>query len=203
MGRVIIARHGNTFDAGDIVTRVGARTDLPLSTSGMVQAEKLREHFSPESSDWNFVRAYCSPLRRTKETADKILEAGHGATTAEAVDFLTEIDYGIDENKAESEVVKRLGKAALEAWDKTAVVPDGWKVNPKHLIESWKNFLPALTKEQGDTLIVTSNGIARFALSAFPNPDAGFDIKLKTAAYGLVVMAKDDVTIESWNQRTI
>ena len=203
MGRVIIARHGNTFDAGDIVTRVGARTDLPLSTSGTAQAEKLQEHFSPTHSNWNFVRAYCSPLRRTRETVDKILEAGHAATTAETVEFLTEIDYGVDENKAETEVIKRLGKAALEAWDKTACVPDGWKVDPQHLIESWKTFLPPLTQEKGDTLIVTSNGIARFALAAFPNPAANFDIKLRTAAYGLAVMAKDEVTIESWNQRAV
>ncbi|MBR9836035.1 MAG: histidine phosphatase family protein, partial [Alphaproteobacteria bacterium] len=26
---VYIVRHGNTFDKGDTVTRVGARTDLP------------------------------------------------------------------------------------------------------------------------------------------------------------------------------
>ncbi|MFZ4686424.1 MAG: histidine phosphatase family protein [Hyphomonadaceae bacterium] len=36
--RIFIVRHGNTFDKGDVVTRVGGRTDLPLSTSGSAQA---------------------------------------------------------------------------------------------------------------------------------------------------------------------
>ncbi|HAO37083.1 MAG TPA: histidine phosphatase family protein, partial [Hyphomonas sp.] len=38
MARLIIVRHGNTFDKGDTVTRVGGRTDLPLSASGLAQA---------------------------------------------------------------------------------------------------------------------------------------------------------------------
>lgn len=201
MGRIIIARHGNTFDAGDIVTRVGARTDLPLSISGTEQAEHLREHFSPENSDWNFTKAYCSPLQRTRETAEIILKAGHVATSLETVDFLTEIDYGIDENKPESEVVKRLGRKAIIAWDEKAIVPKGWKVDPEHLIESWKKFLPTLAQEKGDTLIVTSNGIARFVLTAFPNPTAKFEMKLKTTAYGIVMMDEGEVTVKSWNQR--
>ena len=36
MARVIICRHGNTFDKGDLVRRVGARTDLALSKSGII-----------------------------------------------------------------------------------------------------------------------------------------------------------------------
>lgn len=201
MGRILIARHGNTFDAGDVVTRVGARTDLPLSASGLVQAQTLSAHLSPDNSDWNFQRAYCSTLQRTRETAEIILKAGHTAASLEVVDFLTEIDYGIDENKPESEVVKRLGREAIEAWDTNAIVPDGWNVDPEHLIESWKKSLPALAQDKGDTLIVTSNGIARFVLSAFPNPTAEFEIKLKTAAYGIVVMDAGEVTVERWNQR--
>ena len=48
MGRLVdiyIVRHGNTFDKGDVVTRVGARTDLGLSSSGQTQAEALAIHF--------------------------------------------------------------------------------------------------------------------------------------------------------------
>ena len=41
MTDIYIVRHGNTFDKGDVVTRVGARTDLPLSRSGFAQAEAL------------------------------------------------------------------------------------------------------------------------------------------------------------------
>ena len=39
MSRVYIVRHGNTFDRGDVILRVGGRTDIPLSTSGIDQAK--------------------------------------------------------------------------------------------------------------------------------------------------------------------
>ncbi len=45
MARLIILRHGNTFDTGDIPTRVGAHTDLSLSVSGRMQADALAAHF--------------------------------------------------------------------------------------------------------------------------------------------------------------
>jgi len=44
--QLFIVRHGNTFDPGDTVTRVGARTDLPLSSSGRAQADALARHFA-------------------------------------------------------------------------------------------------------------------------------------------------------------
>jgi probable phosphoglycerate mutase len=67
MARVIICRHGNTFDKGDLVRRVGARTDLALSKSGIKQANFLAEQFSPLKSGYNFSKAYSSTLQRTKE----------------------------------------------------------------------------------------------------------------------------------------
>ena len=69
MTRIVICRHGNTFDKGDVVTRVGARTDLPLSSSGRAQAEIL----AAELSEYNFTHAYCSPLMRTQQTAMAII----------------------------------------------------------------------------------------------------------------------------------
>ena len=44
---IIIARHGNTFAAGEVVRRVGI-TDLPLVESGVQQAEKLAQHLLAE-----------------------------------------------------------------------------------------------------------------------------------------------------------
>ena len=42
---IYIVRHGNTFDPGDTLLRVGARTDLALSVSGCEQADRLGRHF--------------------------------------------------------------------------------------------------------------------------------------------------------------
>ena len=69
MTRIVICRHGNTFDKGDVVTRIGARTDLPLSTSGRAQAKTL----SADLSTFNFTHAFCSPLSRTQQTAMAII----------------------------------------------------------------------------------------------------------------------------------
>lgn len=200
MGRIIIARHGNTFDKGDIVRRVGARTDMTLSHSGRIQAHQLKKHFSPSTTDWNFERAYCSSLRRTRETAQIILEDDHIAAKIEIIDFLTEIDYGIDENKPEEEVLRRLGSSAIAEWDTHAIVPNGWSVDPQNLIENWRDFLSKEAKKTGDTLVVTSNGIARFVLSLFPAANDQFSIKLKTGAYGTVFAEKKSVTLVNWNQ---
>ncbi|HVY53670.1 MAG TPA: histidine phosphatase family protein, partial [Gammaproteobacteria bacterium] len=38
--KLLIARHGNTFSPGDVVTRVGT-TDLPLVASGLEQGRQL------------------------------------------------------------------------------------------------------------------------------------------------------------------
>jgi broad specificity phosphatase PhoE len=87
--RIYIVRHGNTFEKGDVVTRVGGRTDLPLSPSGRTQAEALGAHFK----DIDFVSARSGPLKRTRETAVAILK---GRETPELMTelFLREIDYG-------------------------------------------------------------------------------------------------------------
>ncbi|HBU32950.1 MAG TPA: histidine phosphatase family protein, partial [Hyphomonas sp.] len=75
MARLIIVRHGNTFDKGDTVTRVGGRTDLPLSASGLAQADALANHFA----DTRFVAAFCSPLMRTRQTARAMIGMHTGA----------------------------------------------------------------------------------------------------------------------------
>jgi hypothetical protein len=46
--------------------------------------------------------------------------------------------------------------------------------------------------------VVTSNGIARFALQAAGDGRAG---KLKTGAYGVVVAGPYGVSVESWDMR--
>ncbi|MEO1406790.1 MAG: histidine phosphatase family protein, partial [Pseudomonadota bacterium] len=74
MTDIYIVRHGNTFDKGDIVTRVGARTDLPLSSSGEAQADRLATHFRDIAPN-GFTAAYCSELQRTRQTAETILQA--------------------------------------------------------------------------------------------------------------------------------
>lgn len=195
--RVFIVRHGNTFDAGDVVTRVGGRTDLPLSVSGRAQAEALAAHFV--DSGVQFASARTSPLKRTRATAEAIMSAQPDACELEPVLFLREIDYGPDENRPEEEVVARIGAEALAAWEREGVAPPGWRVDVDALIGNWQQLFAKLAGQDGDHLVVTSNGIARFALKAVGAE--GEDLKLKTGAYGVVELDGEAGRVARWNVR--
>tara|TARA_R100000935_G_scaffold6692_1_gene14331 strand:+ start:831 stop:1433 length:603 start_codon:yes stop_codon:yes gene_type:complete len=199
MARLIIVRHGNTFDKGDTVTRVGGRTDLPLSASGLAQADALAHHFAGT----RFVAAFCSPLMRTRQTARAMIGMHTGAPALIVLPFLTEVDYGPDENQPEDKVVARIGVAALEAWERDATPPEGWLVNPDALREGWHGLLErAAGLDSEDTaLVVTSNGIARFLPDVVDAQPDDLDRKLKTGAWGVVEIDGAASRITSWNQR--
>lgn len=200
MGRIIVCRHGNTFDKGDIVTRVGGRTDLPLSRSGMEQAAALSRHFAETS----FHAAYCSSLQRTRETAAAILSARADGPDLSVLPFLTEIDYGPDENVAEEKVVARIGEAAMRAWEEDSRVPDGWTVDKPAIHSGWKSLLAEAGRlPQNETiLVVTSNGIARFLPDVVDAVPTGLQPKLKTGAWG-EVECNTGTCILTWNQKPV
>jgi len=193
--RLIIVRHGNTFDKGDVVTRVGGRTDLPLSVSGRAQVDALARHFASHT----FASARSGPLKRTRQTAATILAAQASPPELTTDLFLREIDYGPDENRPEEEVVARIGQAALDAWEQDFIPPAGWRVDPAALIGNWQETFAELRDQPGDHLIVTSNGIARFALAAANA--IGHDGKLATGAWGVVTLERDTATVTGWNVR--
>ena len=193
--RIIVVRHGNTFDKGDVVTRVGGRTDLPLSVSGRAQAEALARHFAATT----FATARSGPLKRTRETAAAILAAHANPPELTTDLFLREIDYGPDENRPEEEVIARIGKAALDAWERDFLPPPGWRVDPAAIIGNWQQLFAELRDLPGDHLIVTSNGIARFALTAAES--RGLEGKLATGAWGEILFAGDEQMVACWNMR--
>jgi probable phosphoglycerate mutase len=190
-GRVFIVRHGNTFDKGDILLRVGGRTDLPLSTSGLIQAKSLAVHFEA----FDFMQAYSSDLKRTRQTAETIL----GNQPYAFAHFLAEIDYGPDEGQPEDAVVARLGQAALDRWDTDAIPPIEWHVDPEDLRTAWQAFL-ATCSQTSDTLVVTSNGVARFLLDVV---EVTIDVprKLRTGAYGAVEFTPKGPVLTAWDVR--
>ena len=203
MIRLIIARHGNTFNKGDVLTRVGGRTDLPLVESGKEQARMLGEYLA--KVDLLPTKVYAAPLKRTMETAKGALEAAGMANMAvEPLNIFTEIDYGPDENKPEDEVVARVGQKAIDDWNAFAKVPDGWKVDPKEIIGNWKAFANSLVKGKDNTttMVVTSNGIARFAPYITGNFDAfaaSHDIKIGTGCLAVFHFGATEWVCDSWN----
>jgi broad specificity phosphatase PhoE len=199
MATLYVVRHGNTFDAGDVVTRVGGRTDLPLSASGRTQAAALAAHFE----GIRFAAALASPLERTRATARAILSRRTDSPALLIRSFLREIDYGPDENQPEEAVVARIGAAALAVWDADGTVPPGWIVDPAAIRSGWSALLQEIAGLPADAnvLVVTSNGTARFLPDVVDEAPAGLDRKLKTGAWGEVWVGGKSSLIKDWNCR--
>lgn len=200
---VTIVRHGDTFAPGEAPRRIGARTDSPLVASGRAQARAVGRALSGT----RFARILCAPLRRTRETAALILaELGGEQPAIEPCDWLAEIDHGPDENRPEAEVIGRIGAEALAAWDERGVAPPGWTVDAAARIAAWRDFLAGRRADgAGDALLVTSNGAARFALladaSLAEQARAAGSFKLRTGAWGRIVIAHDAIRLDGWDVR--
>lgn len=182
--KLIIARHGNTFAAGDVVTRVGI-TDLPLVDSGLQQGRKLGAYLKQHNLIPDVI--FTSELQRTQQTAEQAQAVMQTNITTQSLSIFNEIDYGPDENQPEELVVTRIGKTALSEWEKNAVVPPGWKISPDTIIHNWFEFSALLRKDFNNKtiLVVTSNGIARFApylTGDFIGFSANHHIKISTGA---------------------
>lgn len=201
MTTLIVARHGNTFESGEIPRRVGARTDMNLTAKGLEQGKNLGTHFKSENLLPQFI--YTSRLKRTIQTAQEIMAASGLSLTPQASDIFNEIDYGPDENQTEDTVIARIGEAAIKDWENHGTLPAGWSPDAGSIIQNWKRFAVQMTTEHpNDTvLVVTSNGIARFALNLAAN-GSEFDLKLATGAYGILEHSPETGwTIRGWNIR--
>ncbi len=187
MTRLIVARHGNTFGPDDIVRRVGS-TDLPLVESGLAQGRALGVYLKQHNLIPDII--FTSQLKRAIETAEQA-QATMGTTLPqETLSIFNEIDYGVDENQPEEKVVARLGAETLKAWEATAAVPPDWHVNPSEIIQHWHDFSNQIADKHSDKtiLVVTSNGIVRFApylTGDFVSFCVKYRIKLSTGAFGL------------------
>jgi probable phosphoglycerate mutase len=198
---LLLARHGNTFSPGDVVTRVGARSDLPLVASGLEQGRKLGLYLAQQGLAPDVV--FCSALQRTRQTAEQALAAAGLSTPIKVNDLFNEIDYGVDENRPEADVVARVGADALKAWDEDAVVPEGWKVDVQAIIRGWKAFGEQIVREYPGkkVMVVTSNGIARFS-PHLTGDFAGFrkEHKLKISTGALCLLTHEGGwRVEAWN----
>ncbi|PCJ98633.1 MAG: phosphoglycerate mutase [Zetaproteobacteria bacterium] len=213
MTTLIIARHGNTFGPKDTPTRVGARTDIPLVEKGRQQGTALGQYLKNHGLLPDAV--YSSNLQRTKETATLALQACGIKTHIYALDIFNEIDYGVDENQTEEKVIARIGKEAIEKWDKQAIAPEGWHVDPDDIIQNWHRFAHQVSQTH-DTitnnvmdisetiLVVTSNGVARFApyiTGNFEEFASNQTIKLSTGAFGILKFYQGKWRITEWNTR--
>lgn len=203
MTTLLIARHGNTFEKDQIAVRVGVRTDMPLSSSGKAQAVNLGAYL--RINKIHPAAVYCSNLKRTQETATLALKAAGISLEPKPLSIFDEIDYGPDEGKTNEAIIERIGEIALRDWENMAVVPEGWLVDTDQIIQYWQNFAANLLVEHpNDTvLVVTSNGVARFApylTEDFFGFTQHHKIKLATGAIGSLTYKGGEWKADYWNQ---
>jgi probable phosphoglycerate mutase len=106
--RLYLVRHGaTTLSAED---RFAGTTDVELSDVGRAQAQALAERLA----DDNIAAAYCSPLRRTVETATIVARPAN--LNPQPRDGLREIDHGRWEGLTRAEVEARFADE-YAAWE--------------------------------------------------------------------------------------
>lgn len=201
---LIVARHGNTFEPGETPRRIGGRTDLPLTAKGLEHGRNLgaylkRINLLPDA-------VYTSRLLRTRETAAEMMQAAGLNLKPQASVIFNELDYGPDENKTEDHVIARIGEQALLDWEEKAIMPPGWRPDSATISERWGDFAKDIVKShpKGIVMVVTSNGIARFALTLPGNFEAmrkQFGLKLATGAFGVLEHDGIGWSVQNWNIR--
>lgn len=204
MTTILVARHGNTFNPGDVAVRVGIKTNLHLSTSGLEQARILGLYLKQYKI--HPAAIFTSELIRTQETATIALATAEINIAPQIKDMFNEIDYGPDEGKTYEEIVARIGSKALQDWDNMAFVPQDWIADVEQIVQNWRTFAnEMLIKYPNQTVLVfTSNGVARFApyiTNHFFTFNQIHQIKLATGAIGSLSYRAGDWVIDYWNER--
>lgn len=205
---LLLARHGNTFEAGDKVVWVGARTDLPLTAKGREQAAALGEALRPLKSA--ITRIVSGPLIRTRDHATIAAQALGSNQRVEVDERLREIDYGLWEAKSTEEIHALGGADELTAWDKSGIWPTspGWsppqEIIAANVAQLAQNLTMSLDSNDA-ALLVTSNGILKLFLKLVPGAFEDLAAKglLKVSTGNCCALACDAGTwrVVFWNRR--
>ncbi len=200
MINLILIRHGNTFESGEMSRYIGSDTDLKLTSKGRDQADKAADYLLQHKIIPQVV--FHSELQRQSETAAIIaskLKIGNLILTKD----LQEIGYGLWENLTNQEIEEKWPQE-LRMWNEEGVWPEQiFKVKESVVSLGLNSWLGKISKEYNSKTIlaVTSNGILRilnkFILEDRYNPK---EAKVSTGGICRVVYdEKGKSEILSWN----
>jgi probable phosphoglycerate mutase len=198
--RLILVRHGNTFESGQTPMQVGARTDLPLTEEGRNQALYFARYLASEKIQPQAI--YAGKLKRQIETAQ--ITAQHLQVENKIqldAPALTEIDYGLWEGCTADEIQKRWPHE-YRAWTTGSHWPEIFGSTREGHIRDLKKWLQQLRESHlpGETVVaVTSNGILRLFYS-LQERDGIEELKVKTGHFCELLLGNDSVQIQKWNQ---
>jgi broad specificity phosphatase PhoE len=162
-----MVRHGATVLSAE--DRFAGSTDVELADEGRAQAERLAERLAPEP----ITAVYCSPLRRTLETA-AILARPHRLAPI-ARDGLREIDHGHWEGLRRSDVEARFCEEYM-AWeaDPFTFAPDGAESGLAVLARALPVLRAIVLAHAGERVLVVSH---KATLRLVIGTLLGFDVR--------------------------
>jgi phosphoserine phosphatase len=160
--RLLLIRHGETVWNHE--HRFTTRTDVPLSDDGMEQARTAAQTLSAIAID----RIYCSPLQRTRATAEAIADLQHPRPQITPDQRLVEVDAGPFEGMTEQELESGPLAAEFARWhtDGSPQFPDGSEPFEAALARA-AAFLDEHDGETGTTLVVTHGSLARLIVCSY------------------------------------
>ncbi len=200
--RLILARHGNTFEAGETPVWVGAREDYPLTSKGEDQSRAIGAAL--KHAGIVPARVIAGPLKRTREGA-RLAAAECGFDGAVEINArLKELDYGLWGGRSDAEIAAEWGADAIEAWRERSIVPEGagWTPSPAEAVANAGAVLEDVRAHgRGDMLLISSNGILRYFHTLIAGAGAPpEDAKVKTGHMGAARLEGGAWRLVFWNQ---
>ncbi len=195
---MILARHGATAaNLSRPYILQGQGVDLPLDPLGVEQAEALARVLSPEKIH----AAYCSPLVRARDTAERASRA-HGLTPI-VVSEITEANAGHWEGKSWDDICQHWPEERrLHDEDPAA---NGYP-NGETFADVRDRVVPAMEKiaarHRGETvLVVAHNVVNRAALAHWLNLPIKYSRRLpqNNAAFNVVVFEEPKTRVHTIN----
>ena len=202
--RLILLRHGNTFEEGQTAVWLGAKDDLPLTAKGQEQAKQVGAALASQS----FEAIYSGPLTRTKETAQIVARAVGFERPITIDERLIELDYGRWSGLSDAEVKSKFGSDEFEAWASRGAWPTTAEFTPseavvKSAVNQFATDLQKRHKAADQVLIVSSNGKLRYFLTLIPNELerrlAAGKFKLGTGKSGIIDLVGPTAKLLGWN----
>ena len=207
--QIILSRHGNTFSPHDAAVWVGAKQDLPLVDSGILQAKWLG--LALQKANIQLKAVYCGPLKRTRDYAAVVLKELNSTLKPIVDSRLNEIDYGSWSGLSKVQIEEMGQGTDLSAWENFSVWPKNsdWQGSAAQMISDVKALAEDLLKryEPNDSiLLISSNGRLRYFLKlipkAFEQHIENKDVKVQTGNICFFLYENKKWQIKFWNQST-
>lgn len=207
---LILARHGNTFEADQKPYWVGSKNDIPLTSTGKEQAEKLAEYLINNKLIPDAI--YCGPLKRTKDYAKIISKITELKKDPIIDDRLNELDYGDWSGLETQRTIELYGEDTVKDWENNLKWPSkdkgNWPSSQDETIKKVESFIEHINNTYSDNqniIIVTSNGILRhfWLILDGDKKSVSKNGKVKTGAFCQIQLSKtktDSNKILSWNK---